>query len=299
MNDLLFIGAQFPATWLSTVLWFTAILPAMPESIQEYRKYDVVRVVDYLTKDSFYYVSTWIIYVIFLIYYAIRRPEDKFPLYFSLMSWINILGMEFCLQVSGKRQINFRHSAYWTGSNVLSMIVQTLREGAVCFGLPALIVQGLLQQNQMDIYWFAVIAAAIDTGGLAHLLVHVKDKRKRVLGSTQVIGRRKILDTIAYRFGELYVIYYVYQKYPEMFMNMKDFITIVTIYRSLQLGVFFAVGTYYGQTYIDAGPKNYCEDTWFYHIPGILFRVFESTLSGYPKTIVLTFLLQKWIESRQ
>lgn len=298
MHDLLFIGVQFPATWLTTLFWYTAVMPVMPEWIQEYRKYDVVRVVDYLTKDSFYYISTWIIYVIFLIYYAIRRPEDKFPLYFSLMSWINILGMELVLQLTGKRQMNFRNSAYWTGSNFVSIIVQTLREGAVCFGLPALISQSLLQ-DKSDLYWAAVIAAAIDWGGLAHLLLHVKDKRKRVLGSTNVMGRRKILDTVAYRFGEIYVIYYVFQKYPEMFYNMKEFIAIVTIYRSLQLGVFFAVGTYFGQTYIDAGPKNYCDDSWWYHVPGIAFRVFESTLSGYPKTIVLTFLLQKWLEQLQ
>lgn len=295
MNELLFIAIQFPASYIATGIWFTAILPLFGEWIKPYRKYDVVRAVDYLTKDSFYYISTYIVFIVFLLYYSYVKPTDQFPLWFSLMSWINVGCMEIALQVSGKRKINFRNSAYWTGSNVTSLLIQTVREGAVCFGLPALICLGVLEKENQSIYWFAIIAGLIDYVGLIHLLLNVKTRQKRDFGSTNVTGRRSILDTIAYRFVELYVIYYIYNLYPTIFWEMKEFIILVTLYRSVQLALFFGVGTYFGQTWIDCGPKEPCTDTYALNILGIAFRTFESTLSGYPKTIVLTIMFMKWL----
>lgn len=296
MNEFLFIAVQFPASYLATGIWYTRILPLMPDWVQEYRKYDVVRAVDYLTKDSFYYISTWIVYVAFLLYYALVKPSDTFPLWFSFMSWVNILCMEIALQVSGKRKLNFRNSAYWTGSNLTSFLLQSLREGSVCFGLPALICIGVLERDDASIRLFAIAAGTIDSIGLIHLLWNVKKRQKRDFGSTDVTGRRNIVDTIAYRFAELYVIYYVYQLHPTSFWEMKEFIVLVTIYRSIQLALFFSVGTYFGQTWIDCGPRAPCKDTYALNVIGIAFRTFESTLSGYPKTIALTILFMKWLE---
>lgn len=297
MNELAFIIIQYPTSYIVTGIWFSTILPYLaPAWIKPYRSYDVVRVVDYLTKGSFYYISTYILFFLLLGYYTCRKPDDMFPFWFSIQSWVGILCMETALQVSGKRKINFQKSAYWAGSYVASLIVQTLREGAVCFGLPAVVVQGILHSDgDTSLYWCCVASGIIDWVGLIHLLLNVKQRRPRTLGSTDVTARRSILDTIAYRFVEWYVIYYVYNLYPETFYEMRYWIFWVTVYRSLQLGIFFGVGTYFGQTWIDRGPNVYCADTWALNILGLAFRVFESTLSGYPKTIVLTVMFQKWL----
>jgi hypothetical protein len=297
MNEFLFIALQYPASYISTGIWFTVILPLIP-GIDRYRGYSVVRVVDYLTKDSFYYISTYILYLFFLYYYTVVT-KDLWHLYFGIQSWIGIAGMEIALQVSGKRKIQFSKSAYATGSYVLSLALQTLREGPVCFGLPALTIQGFLQDTRNDhptILWLAILSTIIDFGGLTLLLFKGKARRPRTLGSTDVTGRRNILDTIFYRFAEWCVIVYVYQRYGSEFSSRHYWIIGVTLYRSIQLGYFFGMGTYYGHTYIDAGPGKKCDDTWFLNIVGVLFRTFESTLSGYPKTIALTILMDKAIQ---
>lgn len=295
-----FLIYQFPASYIATGIWYQIVLPLMPNWVQAYRKYDVVRNVDYLPSRCAYSYVTWILFFTFLPIYMYLKPNDSFPFLFSLMSWIGILCMEMALQISGKRKMKFSKTDYWTGgSNVISIIVQTLREGAVCFGLPALECYGLLEdrKEQPIIFYSALVAFIVDWSFFFHLLyTNIQKKQKRDYGTTTAIGRRSILDTIMYRAVELYVIYHIYQLYPEMFWNNKEFIIMVTLHRSIGLGLFFAVGTYSGLTWIDRGPKVECTDNWFWFTVGLIFRVVESTLSGYPKTIALTYLLMKLVE---
>jgi hypothetical protein len=294
VNDLLFVGAQFPGSYGFSVFFQYAILPFMPDTIQQLRAYEVVRKVDYMDKKSLYYLYTYPMYLVLLLYFVTQKSYDNdsmFQIYFGILSFCHIFGMEICLQLGGGRRMNLKQSSYASGSIVLSLIIQSLREGSICFGLPAVICAGLLQYSEYpNVFWVSFVAAILDWIGLMYYLLNVKEKFPRILGSTDVLSRRKIVDTIGFRIAEYYIMYYVFQQYPNCFVDNKNLLIVTSVYRTLQHILFFSIRTYFGQTWVDKGAKNLCEDTWMLTIGGIAFRVAETSFCDFIKVLCLAHM---------
>jgi hypothetical protein len=301
MNDYLFIFGQYPVSYLLTLVWYKGLLPLAPEPIQFYRGYTVVRVVDYLKDDKFYITATNCLYFSFLLYYT-YSTNDYWFIYLAFTSWIGVLGMELALQLSGKRRIELDKTRYSSRYYILTVLQQTLREGTVYFGLPSLTIQGCMPEIRArypSMMVFSIMAVLLNFHAVRYFFSPTQSgsrRRLRKLGSTNVVGRRPVLDTLFYRVAELYVTWYIFSKYTDEFVIKWDFIKVVTFYRTVNLGVFFSTSTYLGTSYVDRGPNVPCSDTWLLNVSGVLFRIFESTLVGYPKHVALTIMLDKAIQ---
>lgn len=301
-NDLLFVLAQFPATWIFSRTFQFTVLPTLPEFVQNLRRYEIVRKVDYVDRKSFYNFYTYPLYIMLLVYYVhqktIQNEDSIFQVCFGLLIFINIFGMEMCLQCfSGGRRMNIKESEYWAGSFIASIAVHALREGSICFGLPAIICAGLVEYPNTDpLFYVSVFAAIFDWVGVLHYLLDVKETFPRKMGDTNILSRRPMLDHIGFRIAEYYVIYYIYQLYPNVFYEYKNFLIVTSIYRTTQHIVFFSIRTYFGQTWVDKGPKNDIEETWPIIVSGIAFRVLETCACDIFKLVLLAHMTKEYLK---